>query len=915
MNYLEFEEMLESGNAPPQVERALSMSGYAFNTGSIPLVANAARRDPREVYWKGNTPVMEKAEYNGETVMLPRLVPMGEKEVSIKKVFLDRTIDGIKHHQGGSKVTWAWKVNLLEDRLSTVAPALLMQARNILPSILNVTTLNVFSYSDATLHGNSVNTELAIDDPADPNGILDASRAACRWIGLTLTFAPQNAIANGRMVAVDQLPEAASIRIYMRAPTDDQGLHASITKAILTTTPAQILQMFVNSVFTAIKHGQIPMKDVFDSWMSEQIHQTYFAAMGQLAFKMFIGVEVATDTLKQRFHRLSQRRWNNATRKNDFLSVNEFYNEIVALTNEAKHLDPADVDAQVPELDGIFYQGLVSRLKEKATLAALTQHNPSTNLGENLSRLQAIVNAAKEVEKEINQIVAISTSTGQFRRTPIIAGGSASSGNTYIAAALSGSADTMDASGTMSSLSTPVRVGDNTVLLTHNSPQMQDVGIQNVVTMNTVETAMTPIRYNTFGTSMTPDRVGTLQAGVTYLQVPAQNLDNVFSLLSNAEQALRRSSNTNAPLQCWGCQGLHPDANHLYRDCPHRMNDAVQANFQKNLQEYLQRKKAARESRFDPNDWKKDGFASAKASSLFNGIVDASNGPSREYLVAEFVHENNKCAPTSLEKRVARTRKAARLNEDGDRGPGVGQPAVALPCWVLDDEDDDDAARSFGAVVESSILGSHAISSYQFGDRNAESPIRYPIASELPHVVLPVGRKGEATVEGLLDTGGACTMGDLIYWREVAARCPHLVAQFEELSDHQEKPISIGGVGAGKVEITHLLGLWLPWMVGNQDSKLVIGLGANMPVTLLIGLPFQIATQCVMDIGQLKCHSVVFNATWKLTLKVPHKKTVRVLDAAVASPNKRMALTTSVTPSKKVRWEDLEVVSSESDQE
>ena len=49
MNYLEFEEMLESGNAPPQVERALSMSGYAFNTGSIPLVANAARRDPREV--------------------------------------------------------------------------------------------------------------------------------------------------------------------------------------------------------------------------------------------------------------------------------------------------------------------------------------------------------------------------------------------------------------------------------------------------------------------------------------------------------------------------------------------------------------------------------------------------------------------------------------------------------------------------------------------------------------------------------------------------------------------------------------------------------------------------------------------------------------------------------------------------
>ena len=186
------------------------------------------------------------------------------------------------------------------------------------------------------------------------------------------------------------------------------------------------------------------------------------------------------------------------------------------------------------------------------------------------------------------------------------------------------------------------------------------------------------------------------------------------------------------------------------------------------------------------------------------------------------------------------------------------------------------------------------------------SAIRYPIASELPHVCIPVGRNSEATVEGLLDTGGACTMGDYVYWNEVAARCPHLVAQYEELSEHQEKPISIGGVGAGKVEITHILGLWLPWSIGNKETKLVIGIGMNMPVTLLIGLPFQIATQCVMDIGNLKCHSSVFGATWKLTMKVPHKKTVRGLDGVISSPGKRMALTVqeiSPSPVKKARWE------------
>lgn len=65
-----------------------------------------------------------------------------------------------------------------------------------------------------------------------------------------------------------------------------------------------------------------------------------------------------------------------------------------------------------------------------------------------------------------------------------------------------------------------------------------------------------------------------------------------------------------------------------------------------------------------------------------------------------------------------------------------------------------------------------------------------------------------------------------------------------------------------------------------------------MPVTLLIGLPFQIAAQCVVDIGNLKCTSNVFGATWNLTLKMPHKKSVRVLDQASSTGLKRLALPT-----------------------
>jgi hypothetical protein len=263
-----------------------------------------------------------------------------------------------------------------------------------------------------------------------------------------------------------------------------------------------------------------------------------------------------------------------------------------------------------------------------------------------------------------------------------------------------------------------------------------------------------------------------------------------------------------------------------------------------------------------------------------------------------------------VEKRVGRIRKQSRLNPlEEDQGEGGGPP-LALPFWVVvqDDQNYEDP-RSFAASTCST-----GISSYQFKAQGTAPALCYPISSELPHVVIPVGWKAEATIEGLLDTEGACTMGDLVYWREVATRCPNLVAQFEELSDHQEKPISIGGVGAGKVvEITHIMGIWLPWLVGNKESKLVIGLGENMSVTLLIGLPFQIATQCVMDIDQLRCHSVVFDSTWKLTLKVPHKKTIRSLDASASSPGKCMALTTSASPTKKIRWQDLEVVSPDQD--
>jgi hypothetical protein len=74
-------------------------------------------------------------------------------------------------------------------------------------------------------------------------------------------------------------------------------------------------------------------------------------------------------------------------------------------------------------------------------------------------------------------------------------------------------------------MSTPARVKENTVLLTHHH-DMKDFRVQNVAAMTAV------------GTSMTPDRVGTLQQGTAFVTVPTKAVNNLVVLLSNAEQAL-----------------------------------------------------------------------------------------------------------------------------------------------------------------------------------------------------------------------------------------------------------------------------------------------------------------------------------------------------------------------------------------
>ena len=180
-------------------------------------------------------------------------------------------LEKIKNHQGSLKFNWFWKSQLLNNQLLEVCPVLFVTAKQILPSLKNFNTFNVYKLTDVTLHGNTLGAELVMDDPANSNRILPATRTDCRTIGLTFAINPRAITPQGAMVDVAKLPEPSSFRVYVRAPLNavGGGLLNSITKDMLLNNATATFILGVDISFLAIKHGQIPLKDVFDAWIKD----------------------------------------------------------------------------------------------------------------------------------------------------------------------------------------------------------------------------------------------------------------------------------------------------------------------------------------------------------------------------------------------------------------------------------------------------------------------------------------------------------------------------------------------------------------------------------------------------------------------------------------------------------------------
>ena len=181
MEYLQYEELMDSGGHTLELSdehrvETESQSNYGSYGSPIAFATSRQNTKNSREYWKSNAPVLVKVDYNEESLMLPKLAPRDEPQVTIRNVTYERSFETIKNHQGGSiKVNWHWKTQLFNNHFMEVAPALYVTAKNMLTALRDYMTLNVYILSDITLYGNTLGTELAIEDRANLLEVLPAT--------------------------------------------------------------------------------------------------------------------------------------------------------------------------------------------------------------------------------------------------------------------------------------------------------------------------------------------------------------------------------------------------------------------------------------------------------------------------------------------------------------------------------------------------------------------------------------------------------------------------------------------------------------------------------------------------------------------------------------------------------------------
>jgi hypothetical protein len=198
--------MFDREEAPDELQ-GLAMNPRTYLTSrngttfaSLPLKGAAAT----DRYWKDGTVVMESYIHNGETISLPVIAPAGAP-VTAKNVILNRTFETIENHEGGNKINWSWKTQVLINRFKAISTSSVdvLIAYDI--AGINDFKTTAYLYKDCSLHPENLHHDLSKGNAGELH-LPDDSRRNVRWFSMTQHFQPRQVISAGNMIDVNLLP-------------------------------------------------------------------------------------------------------------------------------------------------------------------------------------------------------------------------------------------------------------------------------------------------------------------------------------------------------------------------------------------------------------------------------------------------------------------------------------------------------------------------------------------------------------------------------------------------------------------------------------------------------------------------------------------------------------------------------------
>ncbi len=721
-------------------------------------------------YWNGYACIDEKYVRDDTTMTLPKYVPMEEMEPLIRKTFFERTCNTIKD---ASRPDWQWKTAALQDRFQRAFPGLNKDALRSITDFKSFTS-TWWGYSGGTTYDDSFTRLPSGQDGGD---YTEEERKRLRWISWTVTVDPSK--INDGDLDPQQMPSPFNCEVWLRFPMDNNGrVIPSITKQMVTdatnTAGAKLLLLAFpqqHKIFhrkAKLNYSQ-PTQEAMDAWMRERKAQIQFYVMRQKAAKLYLaGLQAETD-LKTRLENCKMKTVVN--NKIKILRVHDLENQFRQIISDAPN-DPTEALKQTPELDEVFLRNTIDDYRNNEDLQKLLRDGngntlpASTGWNERMGRFNKMTRAVKEAERKVlSTYKQIQVAVGDTRRVR------------------------------------PTLSGNAGVTLYTSSPTHAATYNPSPITMSTFgqpgspESFIHPDRRSAFAhtvdnsTNTSPsDQGGSVFAGIADVQgimehyaamTPEQLQANAVAAhcyLSNAEQALRDASGLKAPVQCWGCGG-----DHLFSNCPRKMEPEVRENFLKGLAKFREQNRY----RADASKWKANGYPSKKVYTVLTEIADPATPKERRIALLGQLDDVVKSKRKKGGGESSGTHVSFADDDDEDEKPQTKQQRVTFISY-------------FGNIAREDIQedeGDKPVT-FQFAAEQDEGPIVYNMASSMAHLVVPVGKKDHGyVIEGLFDTGGCSNLGDLDYFLEICKQYPDLVCQVKTLKEARREDINIGGIG------------------------------------------------------------------------------------------------------------------------